>query len=180
LEAAHIREIAASIAALGFCNPVLIGRGNLVIDGLARVEAAKHLGLPRIPCVRIDHLTDAEQRIMRIASNRLAEKGAWSLDDLKIELEELIIEEAPIEISGFSAPEIDQILLGEDAPALEQGPLAPRPNAKAVAQQGDVFLLGDHKIIVGDATEPDVFARIMAGDERARLVLTARADRRAL
>ena len=75
-EVAHIREIAASIAGLGFCNPVLIGRDNLVIDGVARVEAAKLLGLPRIPCVRIDHLTDAEQRIMRIASNRLAEKGA--------------------------------------------------------------------------------------------------------
>jgi DNA modification methylase len=171
-EAAHIREIAASIAALGFCNPVLIGRDNLVIDGVARVEAAKQLGLPRIPCVRIDHLTSAEQRVMRIASNRLAEKGAWSLDDLKIEFEELIIEEAPIDISGFSGPEIDQILLGEDAVALEQGPLAPQPSATAVAQQGDVFLLGDHKIIAGDATDPDVFARIMQGADPARLVLT--------
>jgi hypothetical protein len=137
----------------------MIGRDNLVIDGVARVEAAKQLGLPRIPCVRIDHLTSAEQRVMRIASNRLAEKGAWSLDDLKIEFEELIIEEAPIDISGFNGPEIDQILLGEDAVAREQGPLAPGLGATAVAQQGDVFLLGDHKIIAGDATDPDVFAR---------------------
>jgi DNA modification methylase len=114
----------------------------------------------------------AEQRVMRIASNRLAEKGAWSLDDLKIEFEELIIEEAPIDISGFSGPEIDQILLGEDAIALEQGPLAPQPGATAVAQQGDVFLLGDHKIIAGDATDPDVFVRIMQGADLARLVLT--------
>lgn len=79
----HIREIAASIAALGFCAPVLIGRDNLVIDGVARVEAAKLLGLPRIPCVRVDHLTSAEQRILRsetsstlVASSRARSKAA--------------------------------------------------------------------------------------------------------
>ena len=106
---------------------MLIGAGNSIVDGVIRVEAARQLGLARIPCIRVDHLTGAEQRLLRIALNRLGETGAWSLEDLKIEFEELIVEQAPIEISGFSAPEIDQILLGDDAPPLEQGPLAPRP-----------------------------------------------------
>ena len=102
MDPAHIREVARSISMLGFCAPVLIGQANEVLDGDIRVEAAKLLGLTTIPCVRIDHLSAAEQRILRLAVNRLAEKGEWDLNELKIEFEELILEEAPIEISGFS------------------------------------------------------------------------------
>jgi hypothetical protein len=127
-EAAQIRAVATSIAAFGFCAPVLIGAGNSIVHGVISVEAARQLGLARIPCIRVDHLTGAEQRLLRIALNRLGETGAWSLAELKFEFEELIIEQAPIEIAGFSAPEIDQILLGDDAPPLEQGPLAPAPD----------------------------------------------------
>lgn len=171
-EAAHIREVAASIAELGFCDPVLIGSGNTILDGVIRVEAAKQLGLPRIPCIRVQHLTGVEQRLLRVACNRLAEKGGWNLEDLKIEFEELIVEQTPIEISGFSAPEIDQILLGHDPPPHEKGPLAPAHGAIAIAQQGDVFHLGGHRIVCGSATENDVFALLMQGEDPARLVLT--------
>ena len=171
-EAAHIREVAASIAELGFCHPVLIGSGNAILDGAIRVEAAKQLGLSRIPCVRVGHLSGAEQRLLRIALNRLGENGAWSLEDLKIEFEELIVEQAPIEISGFSAPEIDQILLGDDPPPHEPGPLAPEPGAIAVARDRDIFVLGEHRIVCGDATRRDVVAALMRDDGAARLVLT--------
>src|SRR4029077_3741841 len=75
-------------------------------------------------------------------------------------------------ISGFSAPEIDQILLGDDPPPHEQGPLAPAPGAIAVAREGDIFFLGEHKIACGDATAEDVFAALMRDDGPARLVLT--------
>ena len=109
-EAAQIREVAASIAELGFCDPVLIGGGNTILNGMIRVEAAKQLGLPRIPCIRVEHLTGSEQRLLRVALNRLGENGAWSLEDLKVEFEELIVEQTPIEISGFSAPEIKSCL----------------------------------------------------------------------
>src|SRR5262249_59357151 len=71
-EAAHIREVAASIAELGFCDPVLIGSGNTILDGAIRVEAANQLGLPLIPCIRVQHLTSVEHRLLRVASNRLA------------------------------------------------------------------------------------------------------------
>jgi hypothetical protein len=156
-----------SISALGFCAPILVGRNNLVLDGEIRVEAAKALSLPAVRCIRIDHLTDEEQRTLRLAVNRL-----WDLTELKIEFEELILTEAPIEISGFSLEEIDQIVLGDDTEGAEQGSLAPEPGAVLVARRGDIFRLGDHRIICGDATDPAVLARLMEGDSSARLVLT--------
>jgi DNA modification methylase len=170
---AHVREVAGSISALGFCDPVLIGKNNVILDGVVRVEAAKLLGLDRVPCLRVDHLSDDEQRVLRLALNRLAEKGQWNLDALKIEFEELILADAPIEISGFELAEIDQILLGDEAGALEQGPLAPEAGALAVARLGDVFQLGPHRVICGSATDPAVLQRVTERDEApARLILT--------
>ena len=153
LDPAHVREVASSIGQLGFCDPLLVGRGNELIDGEARYEAAKQLGLERVPCVRIPSIWNTdEQRVLRLAVNRLAEKGQWDLDALKIEFEELILLDAPIEITGFSPAEIDHAILGEAADGLEQGPLEPDP-ANAVARIGDIFQLGPHRIVCGDATE---------------------------
>ena len=70
---AHVRNVAGSISALGFCVPVLVGKNNLVLDGAIRIEAARLLGLTRIPCMRIDHLSEVEQRALRLAVNRLGE-----------------------------------------------------------------------------------------------------------
>ncbi len=172
IDPAHVREVAATISALGFCVPILIGKNNLVIDGEVRLEAAKLLGLDRAPCVRIDHLTEDEQRLLRLAANRLGEKGQWNLDELKIEFEELILADAPIEISGFSLDEVDQIVIGDELEVAEQGPLEPDPGAVAVARLGDLFQLGPHRLICGDATDPRGLARLLDGAPPARLVLT--------
>jgi DNA modification methylase len=169
---AHVREIAATISALGFCVPILIGKNNVVIDGEVRLEAAKLLGLDRVPCVRIDHLSEDEQRLLRLAVNRLGEKGQWNLDQLKIEFEELILANAPIEISGFSPDEIDQIVIGDELEVVEQGPLEPGPGAVAVARLGAIFQLGPHHLICGDATDPAVLTRLMDGAPPARLIAT--------
>ena len=104
-----------------------MGRDNEIIHGEVSYEAAKQLGLDRLPCVRIGHLSPEEQRVLRLAVNRLAEKGEWNLDALKIEFEELILLDAPIEITGFSPAEIDHVILGDAADGLEQGPLEPNP-----------------------------------------------------
>lgn len=168
---AHVCEVAATISALGFCDPVLVGKGNLVLDGEIRVDAARLIGLTSIPAIRIDHLSSAEQRLLRLAVNRLGEKGQWDLAELKIEFEELVLEDAPIEITGFSVPEIDQILLDDEVAAVEQRPLAPEPNVPPVARVGDHFILGRHEVICGDATDPDVLERLMH-DDRAQLLLT--------
>ena len=170
LDPAHIDEVAGSISALGFCVPVLIGKDNHILDGGARIQAARLLGLGYAPCLRIDHLTDDEQRLLRLAVNRLGEKGQWNLDELKIEFEELILAGAPIEITGFELQEIDQIVLGGEG--VEQGPLAPTPGAIAVAHPGDVFQLGVHRVVCGSATDPETFRRLMDGGELSRLILT--------
>jgi DNA modification methylase len=170
LQPAHVREVANTIGALGFCAPILIGKDSLVLDGAARVEAARSLGLERVPCVRIEHLSGNEQRVLRLAINRLGETGSWNLEALKIEFEELILADAPIEISGFSLDEIDQIVLGADADGLEKGPLEPDLSAIPIARVGDIFQLGPHRIACADATDPETLGRVM-GDDIARLVL---------
>jgi len=162
----------SSIAALGFCAPVLVGRDNLVIDGQSRVEAAQRLGLAEIPAVRVDHLTESEQRLLRLAVNRLGEKGRWDLGELKIEFEELILADAPIEIAGFTLDEIDQIVLDDQQAALEPGPVEPRADAVAVARLGDVFRLGAHTVVCGDATDAAFWRRLMDDDGQARLLLS--------
>jgi|HubBroStandDraft_4_1064222.scaffolds.fasta_scaffold235574_2 hypothetical protein len=141
LDPAHVREVANSISTLGFCSPILVGKDNLVLDGAVRVQAARLLDLGRVPCIRIEYLSEKEERVLRLAINRLGEKGEWNLDELKIEFEDLILADAPIEISGFTLEEIDQIVLSEADDALERGPLAPEPDAVAVARPGDVFAL---------------------------------------
>jgi ParB-like nuclease domain len=107
LDAAHVREVANSISTLSFCAPILVGKDNLVLDGAVRVQAARLLRLGRAPCIRIEYLSEKEERVLRLAVNRLGEKGEWNLDELEIEFEELILADAPIEISGFTLDEID-------------------------------------------------------------------------
>ena len=148
-----MREVANSIRTLGFCAPILVGKDNLVLDGAVRVQAVRLLGLGRAPFIRIEYLSEKEQRVLRLAVNRRGETGEWDLDELKIEFEELILADAPIEISGFTLDEIDQIVLGEADDAVERGPLAPKPDATAVARLGDIFALGVHRIVCGSAID---------------------------
>lgn len=172
---AHIRAIVRSIQTVGFCQPILIAGDGAVVDGLIRLEAAKLAGCATIPCIVVDHLNAIELRTLRLALNRLQEKGGWSLNELKIELEELILEDAPIEIAGFDCAEIDQILLDEEESqaGLEDGPLEPNPAAQPIAQSGDVFQLGAHRIICGDARDPEIWRRLMEGERADAAPLAA-------
>lgn len=172
LDPVHVREVATSIARLGFCDPLLIGSDGELIDGEIRYAAAGQLGLERAPCIRVGHLGRDEQRVLRLAVNRLAEKGQWDLDALKIEFEQLIVVDAPIEISGFAPAEIDHILLGDEAEGLETGPLEAAPGATPISKAGDIFILGPHRVICGDARDPEVVARLVRDDPPARLLLT--------
>ena len=119
-----------------------------------------------------EHLSEAEQRVLRLAVNRLGEKGEWNLDELKIEFEDLVLIDASIEISGFTTDEIDHIVLDEADDATEGGPLSPEAGAIAVDRWGDVFALGPHRIVCGSATDPEEVQRLMEDDLPARLVLT--------
>jgi DNA modification methylase len=176
-ELAHVHDLADSIGTLGFNVPLLIGKDNIVLDGESRLEAAKLLGLASVPCIRVDHLDETEQRLLRMAVNRLAEKGSWDVGELKAEFEELIISDAPIEISGFGSEEIDQIVIGRDQDGSKTkdqsnaAVLAPLGGASSIARIGDLFLLGPHRVICGSATDPDLVQRLMRTDV-ARMVFT--------
>lgn len=171
LDAAHVRAIANSITTLGFTVPVIIDAADVVVDGVARVAAAKQLGLPTVPCVSVEHLSARDTRLLRLAVNRLSELGEWDLDELKVEFRDLVIENAPIEISGFALTEIDSILLDPEPHATDPGPLTPDESLPAIAQVGDIFVLGCHRVICGDARDPEVLEKLMGAD-RARFVFT--------
>ena len=149
-----------------------MGRDNEIIHGEVSYEAAKQLGLDLLPSVRIGHLSPEEQRVLRLAVNRLTEKGQWDLDALKIELEELILTDAPIEITGFSPAEIDQIILGDRADGLEQGPLDPDPSAAPVARVGRCVSTRHPQDCLRQRDRPRILEAVMGEGETARLVLT--------
>jgi hypothetical protein len=161
IDPVQIRRIMNSITTVGFIAPVLIDQDNAILNGVAAAEAAKALGLAVIPCIRVSHLTAIEKRIVRLALNRLAEKGRWALPELKVELIELVDEGIEIEDTAFSLAEFDQITLDDEIEPAEQGPLAPECEAPAVARLGDVFIFdGGHRVVCGDATDPEVHRRL--------------------
>jgi DNA modification methylase len=171
-DGAQIARVRQSIQTLGFCAPILINSDNEILDGHIRAAAAQQAGLSEIACLVVDHLSVEEQRVLRIALNRLGEKGTWDLDGLQSEFYELIALDAPIEIAGFTLPEIDQILLDDGSDPIEQGELEPKGGDVAICQPGDVWALGEHIIACGDARDPALYEVLFRPGEMARLVLT--------
>jgi DNA modification methylase len=167
----QLRNIMHSISRLGFCAPIIVGKGNEVIDGEARIEAARQMGLAEIPAINIGHLNEVERRSLRLAINRLGEKAEWDIDALKLEFEELIVLEAPLEIIGFSSDEIDQTLMDDEENGLEAGPLVPATDAKPIAKRGDLFLLGPHRLICGDSTDPATYHALFFGLQKSEVPL---------
>ncbi len=171
----QIAQIAASIAEFGFTNPVLIDSDNGIIAGHGRVAAAKLVGIETVPCVRIEHLTEAQKRAYVIADNRLAEKAGWDSDILAIELQHLIELDVDFDvtITGFEMAEIDVLLGSTGASNAQSDPADAVPQAPVVpvTRRGDVWELGRHRLLCGDATDADAYARLLAG-EKAQMVFT--------
>lgn len=168
----QIGQIADSIRTFGFNDPVLIDEDGKVLSGNARVEAARLLGWTTVPCVQASHMTTAQKRAYVIAENRLGELASWDNDVLRIEFEELIEikTDFSLEVIGFTEPQIDSIVLGGEGGG-ERGDNVPPLPDEPVSQIGDLWLLGDHRLICGDATDPEVIGALMAGVE-ARTVFT--------
>jgi ParB-like nuclease domain len=172
--AKQVRQIADSIVAFGFTNPLLLDEDCELIAGHGRYEAAKLLGLAEVPIIVVCGLSEAKRRALAIADNRIAEGAAWDRDRLAIEIPELTgllgAERLDISILGFEAIEIEQIQTDlKEQKADPRDRIEPKwCEAMAVSKPGDLWLLGKHKLLCGNGCSADV-ARLMT-DRRADLV----------
>ena len=171
----QIAQIAASIRKFGFANPVLVDGDGGIIAGHGRVAAAKQLGMEKVPTIELAHLSAAERRAYVIADNRLAELAGWDREILKIEFQALADMDLDfdLEITGFETAELD-ILLDDDIGESGDDPADAMPSPEdgpAVTRAGDIWRLGRHTLICGDARDPAVYTALM-GDERAHAVFT--------
>jgi DNA modification methylase len=152
-DADQIARIAASIARFGWTVPALVDERGVLVAGHGRLLAARHLGLKEVPVIRLDHLTDAEARAYRIADNKLTEIAGWDEAALAAELERLGEDGFDLSLTGFDEEEIGRLLDGLGDGADETGEdQVPEPPADPVTRPGDLWLLGPHRLLCGDAT----------------------------
>ncbi len=161
---AQVSKIAASIAEFGFTNPVLVDSSDGIIAGHGRLMAAKHLGLAEVPVVVLDYLTDAQRRAYILADNRLALDAGWDEEMLAAELAELQAEGFDLDLTGFDEAELDRLLADELPPEEEPGEdVMPEVQADPVSRPGDVWVLGDHRVMCGDSTSITDVEKLMGG-----------------
>jgi DNA modification methylase len=171
----QLRQIAASIQTFGFTNPVLIDQAGTILAGHGRVLAAKEIGMAQVPCIRIEHMTEAEKRAYVIADNKLALNAGWDEDLLAEELKGLLATENlgfDIGVIGFEVAEMDALVEGltPEEPGDPEDDVLPDTAPLRVAL-GDIWQLGRHRLICGDALDAGVVGLLMDG-ELARMVFT--------
>ena len=169
----QVAQIAASIVEFGFTNPILAGSDGVIVAGHGRLAAAQKLGLDTVPVVVLDHLTPTQRRALIIADNRIAENAVWDDAMLRIELQSLQEDGFNLDITGFDADALAEIMAGEettvdgqtDDDAVPEVPVTP------ISRSGDVWELGNHRLLCGDATDPKSYELLMA-DAMADMVFT--------
>lgn len=172
-DATQTARVLSSIRKFGIVAPILVDQDFRIVHGHVVYAAAREAGLAKIPVIRIDHLEPCELRLLSIALNRLAETGSWDEQVLRLEVEELLDLGEDVFVAGFETAEIDNLLLvDDDAPAEDECGLDDLLTVDSVSKPGDVWLLGRHRLLQGDARDPANYARLMASGELARIVLT--------
>jgi hypothetical protein len=169
----QIGKIARSITTFGFNVPVLIDAGMNIVAGHGRLLAARQLGLPQIPTIRLEHLSPAQAQAFAIADNRLTEIATWDDRLLGETLRELSVLDLDfsLEVTGFEIAEIDLLIEGT-APQTDSADEVPPPQpGPAVSKPGDLWLLGPHRVYCGSALDEHAFAALM-GEDRAVAVFT--------
>ena len=171
----QVKQIAASIERFGFTNPVLVSDDGEIIAGHGRVEAAKLLGWKQVPTIALSHLSETERRAYVLADNKLALNAGWDKEFLAIELQALSDLNFDVELTGFSLAEID-LVIDEAGEADPEGLDAPEDEVefatgRSVSRQGDLWVLGRHKLLCGDARSSIDFEALL-GKEEVDLVFT--------
>ena len=168
---AQVAQIAASIKEFGFTNPVLIDGDGGIIAGHGRVMAAKSMKLESVPCIRLDHLTEAQKKAYVIADNKLALNAGWNDQMLGLELADLQGLGFDLELTGFNKDELASLMAPEPTDGLIDEDEVPSIPEHPKSQRGDVWLMGEHRLMCGDSTQADDLAKLMDGD-KADLVWT--------
>lgn len=168
----QIAQIAASMERFGFTIPMLVAEDGTVIAGHGRLMAAAQLGLVEVPVMVARGWSEEDRRLYTLADNRLAETSEWNMDLLRVELEDLR-ENAGLDVLagiGFSADDLEEMLpaiLQEVSAGLTDEDDIPEPPVQPVTRRGDLWLLGDHRLLCGDSTNPEDVARVMNGTRAA-------------
>ena len=171
----QVRQIVDSIKAFGFLNPLLIDDDSMVLAGHGRLQAAKLIGMAEVPTVLADGLTMAQKRALMLADNKIAENAGWDRSLLALELGDLALllpeMELDLTLTGFDAGEIDQILIDHSPAKADPGDQIPAVVAQAVCRPGDLWRMGEHRLLCGDARSTEDLDRLMGG-QQARLMFT--------
>ena len=168
----QINKLRASLREFGFINPVIIDREFGIIAGHGRVMAAREEGIAEVPCVFVDHLTEAQKKAYSLADNRMAMDAGWDEELLRVEIEALQGADFDVGLTGFDDKEIAD-LFKTDSGKVEDDDfdLTAALEKASFVEEGDVWVVGKHRLICGDATNPDHVAKLMDG-KRANLILT--------
>lgn len=168
----QVKQIAASIQEFGFTNPILIDENNSVIAGHGRMLAAELIGQKEVPCIVLTDLTKAQQKALVIADNQLALNADWDLDKLTLELESLGELDFDIDLLGFDDDFLENLLAPEENAGLTDDDAVPDIHEDPTIVLGDVWILGNHRLMCGDSTSIDAFDRLMDG-QKADMVFTS-------
>jgi len=168
----QIVQIAASIVEFGFVNPILVGEDGVIIAGHARLLAAKQLGMTQVPVIILAHLSQIQRRALVIADNQLALNAGWDEEMLRRELISLQNEDFSLDLIGFEDAELTRILAAEDQVAgIGDEDAVPAVAETAITRPGELWNLGDHKVLCGDALSLHDVDQLLAG-ETADLMFT--------
>ncbi|NOG71273.1 site-specific DNA-methyltransferase [Roseicella sp. DB1501] len=159
---AQIAQIAASIREFGFTNPILVDGERGIIAGHGRLLAARKLGLTEVPTIELSHLTPAQRHAYVLADNKLALNAGWDDELLRLELAELRDEGFDLGLTGFDLGEVERLLAASTG-GLTDPDHVPEPPAEPVSRPGDLWLLGHHRLICGDSTDPGVVGQVLGG-----------------
>jgi DNA modification methylase len=159
----QVSQIAGSIREFGFTNPVLIDADGTIIAGHGRVMAAKKLGLETVPCIRLGHLTPSQVRAYVIADNKLALNAGWDDQMLRFELESLQDDGFNMDLTGFSDEELAELLEPKVVEGETDPDQTPEVPVDPITKLGDIWILGNHRLMCGDSTSIDAVQEMMAG-----------------
>jgi len=167
----QIKQLRASLREYGFVNPCIIDKDYNIIAGHGRVMAAKEEGISEVPCVFAEHLTDAQKRAYILTDNRLALNAGWDEEMLSVELSDLQANAFDLSLLGFSDAEMNKLMGGMENAKDDDFDVDAELQKPTLSKPGDLWLLGNHRLICGDSTKPETYALLMDGIS-ANLVVT--------